>query len=107
MLVLAFLKNQYYQEYIERFNELSQATLASWNCVGDACIDPGDGSGTFNSLASCEASCTSSIEECEIEKGKLLYITDALGRKTTAKKGEVQFYIYQNRTAKKQLQLQP
>ncbi len=103
----ANIANQYYQEYIERFNELSQATLASWNCVSDACIDPGDGSGTFNSLASCVASCTSSIEECEIEKGKLLYITDALGRKTAAKKGEVQFYIYQNGTVKKQLQLKP
>ena len=44
--------------------------LASWNCVSDACIDPGNGSGTFNSIESCEASCTSSVEEYEIEKGK-------------------------------------
>ena len=70
------IANQYYQEFIERYNELAPTS--------------------------------SQLEENNTQgKGKLLYITDALGRKTTAKKGEVQFYIYQNGTVKKQLQLQP
>ncbi len=69
------IANQYYQEFIERYNELAPTS--------------------------------SQLEENNQEgKGKLLYITDALGRKTTAKKGEVQFYIYNNGTVKKQLQLQ-
>lgn len=34
---------------------------ASWNCVADACIDPEDGSGEFNSLEECEASCNTTI----------------------------------------------
>lgn len=70
------IANQYYQEFIERYNELAPTS--------------------------------SQLEENNSEEnGKLLYITDALGRKTAAKKGEVQFYIYQNGTIKKQLQLQP
>ena len=69
------IANQYYQEFIERYNELAPTS--------------------------------SQIEENKPQgKGKLLYITDALGRKTAAKKGEVQFYIYQNGTVKKQLHLQ-
>ena len=64
------IANQYYQEFIERYNELAPTS--------------------------------SQLEENNLkEKGKLLYITDALGRKTAAKKGEVQFYIYQERNSKK------
>ena len=70
------IANQYYQEFIERYNELAPTS--------------------------------SQLEENNLkEKEKLLYITDALGRKTAAKKGEVQFYIYQNGTVKKRLLLQP
>ena len=69
------IANQYYQEFIERYNELAPTS--------------------------------SQIEENNPQgKGKLLYITDALGRKTAAKKGEIQFYIYKNGTVKKQLHLQ-
>ena len=68
------IANQYYQEFIERYNELEPTS--------------------------------SQIEENKPQgKGKLLYITDALGRKTAPKKGEIQFYIYQNGTVKKQLHL--
>lgn len=68
------IANQYYQEFIQRYNELAP----------------------------------NNIQETTTEQyGKLLYITDALGRKTKTKKGEIQFYIYQNGTVKKQLQLQP
>ena len=33
-------------------------TPVSYNCVDGTCIDPGDGSGTYASLASCESDCT-------------------------------------------------
>ena len=69
------IANQYYQEFIERYNELVP---------------------TSSQLQ----------DSYQQEKVKLLYITDALGRKTVAKKGEIQFYIYQNGKVKKQLQLQ-
>tara|TARA_B100000900_G_scaffold156050_1_gene132666 strand:+ start:8804 stop:10864 length:2061 start_codon:yes stop_codon:yes gene_type:complete len=70
------IANQYYQEFIERYNELAPTSIQ--------------------------------LEENNPQdKGKLLYITDVLGRKTPAKKGEVQFYIYQNGTVKKELQLKP
>ena len=70
------IANQYYQEFIERYNELAPSSIQ--------------------------------VEENNLkEKEKLLYITDALGRRTAAKKGEVQFYIYQNGTVKKRLLLQP
>ena len=30
----------------------------SYNCVSGNCVDPGDGSGTYSTLESCQASCT-------------------------------------------------
>lgn len=29
----------------------------SWNCVDGQCVDPGDGTGTYSTLASCQANC--------------------------------------------------
>jgi hypothetical protein len=31
--------------------------LPSWNCVAVVCVDPGDGTGTYPTLAACEAEC--------------------------------------------------
>jgi hypothetical protein len=31
----------------------------SWDCVADACVDPGTGDGEFSSLADCETECVS------------------------------------------------
>ena len=31
----------------------------SWDCVADACVDPGTGNGEFSSLADCETECVS------------------------------------------------
>ena len=33
-------------------------TPVSYNCISGNCIDPGDGTGTYASLATCEANCT-------------------------------------------------
>ena len=43
-----------YQEFHQRMNELENQVEPSYNCVGEACIDPMDGSGTYSSLAACE-----------------------------------------------------
>ncbi len=102
----ANISNQYYQEFIERFNELTQAPLPTWNCVGDACIDPADGSGAYSSLALCEASCVSGIMDLEKKRGKLLYISDVLGRKTKMLANTLQFYIYENGEVVKRMTFQ-
>ena len=43
--------------------------IPSWNCIEGACIDPSDGSGIYNSLASCEEECGSNfIDEITFNK---------------------------------------
>lgn len=32
----------------------------SWNCVGTACIDPEDGTGTYSTISDCESNCSTS-----------------------------------------------
>ncbi|MDA9898378.1 phospholipase D-like domain-containing protein, partial [Flavobacteriales bacterium] len=60
----ANITNQFYQEFYQRLNELENQVEPSFNCVGEACIDPMDGTGTYISLAACESVCnTSSIDE--------------------------------------------
>ena len=60
----ANITNQFYQEFYQRMNELENQVEPSFNCVGEACIDPMDGSGTYSSLADCENVCSpASIEE--------------------------------------------
>jgi hypothetical protein len=36
----------------------------SYNCVSGTCVDPGDGTGTYADLASCEAACPVLAWEC-------------------------------------------
>lgn len=40
------------------------APAASWDCVGSACVDPGDGSGLYTTLSDCQSVCLgASIDE--------------------------------------------
>jgi hypothetical protein len=41
----------------------------SWNCDPNnfGCVDPGDGTGMYSTLASCQASCVTSINESDIK----------------------------------------
>ena len=65
----ANIVNQFYQEFYARVNELENQIEVSYNCVGKACIDPMDGSGTYSSLVACEFVCTStSIDESKTQK---------------------------------------
>jgi hypothetical protein len=41
-----------------------QINSPSWNCVGGACIDPGDGQGTYSSLSNCQSNCVLSTWDC-------------------------------------------
>ena len=45
----ANIANQFFQEFNERMNEIENQVEPSFNCVGEACIDPMDGSGTYSS----------------------------------------------------------
>ena len=45
----------------------SSATVQTFNCVGTSCVDPGDGTGSYSSLSTCQANCTSTgLEETEL-----------------------------------------
>ena len=37
--------------------EILAAAPASWDCVGNSCIDPGNGSGMYSSVAACNNAC--------------------------------------------------
>ncbi len=54
----ANIANQFYQEFHMRMSEIPTVE-ASFNCVNEACVDPMDGTGTYNSLVACEYVCTS------------------------------------------------
>ena len=60
----ANIANQFFQEFNERMNEIENQVEPSFNCVGEVCIDPMDGSGTYSSLVACEYVCSpASIHE--------------------------------------------
>lgn len=69
----AEIANHYYQEFIERYNELGNVGIE---------------------------------QEQEQERGRLLYITDLLGKKVFPQKNEVQLYIYENGVVEKRLMMQ-
>ena len=71
----ANIANQYYQEFIERYNELSSGQPLFIN------------------------------ENEHVEKGKLLYILDALGRKTIEQDNTILFFIYENGMVEKKMKL--
>ena len=57
------IANQFYQEFINEYNQLAQAPDESWNCINEACIDPEDGTGTYNTLTDCQEICDAVIAE--------------------------------------------
>lgn len=36
----------------------------SWNCINGNCVDPGDGTGTYNDITVCQSNCTPIIYGC-------------------------------------------
>ena len=49
--------------YVDDINITEFTLTESWDCLNGSCIDPGTGSGQYNSLNSCQVSCVTSINE--------------------------------------------
>ena len=81
---------------------------ASWDCINNTCTDPGTGNGAYSTLAACQAACdTTATSIKEITKPKeLLYITDILGRTTLPVPNTLLFYIYEDGSVEKRVQLE-
>ena len=75
----------------------------SWDCVGNACVDPGTGLGMYTTQFACTSVCgVNSVEEHTTNKN-LLKITGILGRETKGTNNEVLFYIYDDGTVEKRI----
>ena len=93
------------QEIWDFFSQMS-FTVPSWDCVNNACIDPGTGTGMYLNLAACTSACVvSAIEEYATNK-ELLKVTDLFGRESKEIKNTLLFYIYNDGTVEKKLILE-
>ena len=86
--------------YIDTFN---MGVPISYNCIENTCIDPGDATGIYSTLADCQAVCgVNAIKEEEINK-LLIKITDVLGRESKPTPNAPLFYRYSDGTVEKKL----
>jgi len=79
--------------------------IISYRCLGEACIDSNDGSGTYFSLEECEKNCQGSVglnEMQELSK-QLFKITNLLGQEIQFKKGIPMYYIYDDGSVEKKI----
>ena len=90
------------QEIWDFFSQMS-FTVPSWDCVNNACIDPGTGAGMYPNLAACTSACLSSAVEEYATNKELLKLTEIIGRQTKGTKNEVLFYIYDDGTFEKKI----
>lgn len=62
-VVVVFVQDENKQVIDSKIIEITGNTTvaASWDCVDGACIDPGTGNGSFNTLQDCQNKCTSDI----------------------------------------------
>jgi hypothetical protein len=75
----------------------------TYNCLANACIDPLDGTGLYDSLATCQTVCNATaIQENNTTK-QLLKITDVLGRESKPKPNVPLFYRYDDGTVEKRI----
>jgi hypothetical protein len=76
---------------------------ATYNCLAGACVDPQDGSGLYDSLATCQAICNATaIEENNTTK-QLLKITNVLGMESKPTPNVPLFYRYDDGTVEKRI----
>jgi hypothetical protein len=77
------------------------SSAPSWDCIANSCVDPGNGSGMYTALSSCQSSCGSTtINEFNAER-KLLRIVDVLGRNAKKESNVPLFYFYNDGTVEK------
>jgi surface protein len=56
----------------------------SWNCIGTSCIDPGDGSGQYDTLSACTTACTPpSVSSYNCNAGNCLQVIGTGGQYPT------------------------
>ena len=79
------------------------SSAPSWDCIANSCVDPGNGSGIYTALSSCQASCGhTAVNELNAER-KLLRIVDVLGRNAKKESNVPLFYFYNDGTVEKQI----
>ena len=80
----------------------------SWNCnKNNGCSDPADGSGTYTTLADCQAACiTSTINDAPQQPKQLLKVIDILGKAALPKQKGILFYIYSDGTVEKRITIE-
>ena len=75
----------------------------TWDCVDNACVDSGTGTGMYPNQAACNAACVVSVIQEHSTSKVLLKVTDILGKETKGAKNEVLFYIYDDGTVEKRI----
>ena len=77
----------------------------SWNCINNACVNPGDGSGTFTDSLVCVSTCIQTVifDQINNPKAGLTRIIDVLGREKKGTRGEPLFYIYDDGTVEQRI----
>ena len=79
------------------------SSAPSWDCIANSCVDPGNGSGIYTALSSCQASCGSTtVNEFNADR-KLFRIVDVLGRNANKESNVPLFYFYNDGTVEKQI----
>ncbi len=80
---------------------VNTTAIPSWDCINDACIDLGAGTGVYTSLSDCQAVCgVAGINDINGSR-KLINIVDVYGRKSIAKLNIPLFYRYDDGTVEK------
>ena len=77
------------------------SSAQSWDCIANSCVDPGNGSGIYAALSSCQAFCVhTTVNEFNAER-KLLRILDFLGRNAMKESNLPLFYFYDDGSVEK------
>jgi hypothetical protein len=89
--------------YIDDVFVIPLDSPVTYNCLANACIDPQDGSGLYDSLATCQAICNATAIEENNSTKQLLKITDVLGRESKPTPNVPLFYRYDDGTVEKRI----
>ena len=79
-------------------------TVVSWSCINSDCVDPGDGSGQYDSESWCLSVCSnSSIDEINHIQKSLIKVVNVLGQQVDKNHrfNNTLFYIYDDGSVEK------
>lgn len=81
---------------------IEESDIKSFNCINGNCIDPGNGSGFYSTLANCQAACnTNALVEYNTNHKKIKKITNLLGQQIPQSELTPMLYIYEDGTVEK------